>query len=66
MLEERGVLRDDVTAQRAGDIVYAVCGQANYLALVDDCGWTEAAYETWLAETLTAALFRAPRAAGRD
>ena len=56
MLEERGVLRDGVTAERAGDIVYAVCGQANYLALVGDCGWTEAAYESWLAETLIAAL----------
>ena len=58
MLEERGVLRDDVTAARAGDIVYTVCGQANYRALVGDCGWTEAAYETWLAETLIAALLR--------
>jgi AcrR family transcriptional regulator len=56
MLEQRGVLRPDVTADRAGDIVYAVCGQANYVALVDECGWTETAYEAWLAETLIAAL----------
>jgi AcrR family transcriptional regulator len=56
MLEQRGVLREGVTAERAGDIVYAVCGQANYVALVGDCGWTEAAYESWLAETLAAAL----------
>jgi AcrR family transcriptional regulator len=56
MLEQRGALRDGITADRAGDIVYAVCGQANYLALVGDCGWTEAAYESWLAETLIAAL----------
>ncbi|HVL60582.1 MAG TPA: helix-turn-helix domain-containing protein [Microbacterium sp.] len=56
LLEERGVLRDGVDAERAGDIVYAVCGQANYVALVGDCGWSEAAYETWLAETLIAAL----------
>jgi len=61
MLEQRGVLRAGVTAERAGDIVYAVCGQANYLALVGDCGWTEAAYESWLAETLIDALL--PRAA---
>jgi len=60
MLEHWGVLRDGVTAERAGDIVYAVCGQANYLALVGDCGWTEAAYEAWLVETLVAALL--PRA----
>ena len=56
MLEQRGVLRDGVTAERAGDIVYTVCGQASYLALVGDCGWTEGAYESWLAETLIAAL----------
>ncbi len=56
MLEERGVLREGVTAERAGDIVYAVCGQAGYVALVGDCGWTDAAYEAWLAETLIAAL----------
>jgi hypothetical protein len=56
MLEQRGALRDGISADRAGDIVYAVCGQANYLALVGDCGWTEAAYESWLAETLIAAL----------
>src|SRR5688572_7168624 len=38
MLEQRGVLRPGVTSGRAGDIVYAVCGKANYLALVDECG----------------------------
>lgn len=56
MLEQRGALRGGVTAERAGDIVYAVCGQANYVALVDECGWTESAYEAWLSETLIAAL----------
>ena len=56
MLEQRGVLREGVSAERAGDIVYAVCGRADYVALVRDCGWTEAAYESWLAETLAAAL----------
>jgi AcrR family transcriptional regulator len=56
MLEQRGVLRDGVSAERAGDIVYALCGQANYVALVGDCGWAEAEYESWLAESLIAAL----------
>jgi AcrR family transcriptional regulator len=58
MLEKRGVLRPGITAERAGDIVYAVCGQANYLALVGDCAWTEADYERWLADTLVAALLQ--------
>ncbi|HEU0182689.1 MAG TPA: helix-turn-helix domain-containing protein [Agromyces mariniharenae] len=56
MLAERGVLREGMTAERAGDIVYAVCGRANYEALVGECGWSEDAYEVWLAETLVAAL----------
>jgi AcrR family transcriptional regulator len=56
MLEQRGVLRAGITAEQAGDIVYAVCGQANYVALVDECGWTMADYESWLSETLIATL----------
>lgn len=60
MLAERGVLRPGVTADRAGEIVYAVCGQHNYEALVIDCGWTEQQYQDWLAETLASALLATP------
>jgi AcrR family transcriptional regulator len=56
MLEQRGVLRPGLTAERAGDIVYTVCGQANYETLVTQCGWTEREYRDWLVETLVAAL----------
>jgi AcrR family transcriptional regulator len=56
LLEERGVLRSGLTAERAGDIVYTVCGQANYESLVTQCGWTDSGYRDWLAETLVAAL----------
>ncbi len=58
MLHERGVLRTDLSAERAGEIVYAICGRANYQALVEECGWTHDAYQRWLTETLTAALLR--------
>ncbi|MFP5253966.1 MAG: TetR family transcriptional regulator [Actinomycetes bacterium] len=61
LLEERGALRPGLTAERAGDVVYAVCGQPNYQALVVECGWTEDDYRDWLAETLTAALLRGRR-----
>lgn len=30
LLEQRGVLRSGLTAERAEDIIYAICGQANY------------------------------------
>lgn len=62
MLEQRGVLRSGLTAERAGDIVYTVCSQANYEALVTQCGWTEREYRDWLVETLVAALL--PRESG--
>ena len=56
LLEQRRVLRPGLTAERAGDIVYAICGQANYQALVGDCGWSEDEYRDWLTETLVAAI----------
>ena len=56
LLAQRGVLRPGLSAQRAGDIVYAVCGQATYHSLVTQCGWTEQEYQDWLAETLVAVL----------
>lgn len=56
LLEQRGVLHPGLTAERAGDIVYAICGRANYEALVDDCGWSEDEYRAWLTETLVAAI----------
>jgi len=56
LLEQRGVLRPGLTAERAGDIVYAICGQSNYEALVNDCGWNEDEYRDWLTETLVAAV----------
>ena len=56
LLEQRGVLRPGLTAARAGDIIYTVCGQANYEALVTQCGWTKREYQGWLVETLVAAL----------
>lgn len=56
LLAQRGVLRPGLSAQRAGDIVYAVCAQATYDSLVTQCGWTEQEYQDWLAETLVAVL----------
>ncbi len=58
LLDQRGVLREGLDAERAGDIVYAVCDRANYEALVGECGWTDEEYRTWLAQTLVAALLR--------
>lgn len=56
LLAERGVLRPGLTAARAGEIVYTVCGWANYHALLVECGWSSRDYQDWLAETLVSAL----------
>ncbi|GLI27271.1 hypothetical protein ARHIZOSPH14_15130 [Agromyces rhizosphaerae] len=56
MLDARGVLRAGLTPDRAGDIVFTVCGLANYDAFTRECGWSDSDYETWLADTLAAAL----------
>lgn len=56
LLEERGVLRPGLTAERAGDIVYAICGLANYQALVVDCDWSEDEYRDWLTQLLVSAI----------
>ena len=64
LLHERGELRSGLSAERAGDIVYTVCGRANYEALVTECGWTEREYRDWLVDTLAAALL--PASPARD
>jgi AcrR family transcriptional regulator len=60
VLQQRGALRPGLTADRAGDVVYAVCGQATYEALVGDCGWTKEEYRTWVTHTLVAGLLNTP------
>jgi AcrR family transcriptional regulator len=56
LLGERGALRDGMSVERAADILWTVCAQANYDSLVRARGWSEDDYRTWLADTLTAAL----------
>jgi len=56
LLEQRGALRPGLPAGRAGDIAYALCGQANYQTLVVECLWSHREYRDWLADMLIAAL----------
>ncbi len=66
LLEKRGVLPPGLGADRAGDLVYAVCGHANFQALVGDCGWTEDEYQDWLTQTLISALLRSEQPTNPD
>jgi AcrR family transcriptional regulator len=48
-------------APEAADALYAIASPEVYLLLTGDRGWTDAAYQDWLAATLTATLLD-PRA----
>lgn len=56
LLDERGSLRPGLTVDRAADIIWTVCAQANYDSLVRTRGWTHEEYQAWLADTLVAHL----------
>jgi AcrR family transcriptional regulator len=56
LLAERGALRPGLSVDRAADILWTLCAQANYDALVTGCGWTHTEYRDWLAQTLAQTL----------
>jgi TetR/AcrR family transcriptional regulator, regulator of autoinduction and epiphytic fitness len=55
-LNELGGLRSDVPVGRAKDVVWTLCAQATFDALVTARGWSHADYATWLGDMLAAAL----------
>jgi len=56
LLHERGGLRDDLTPERAADIIVTLGSFATFDSLVTTHGWTHDQYETWLADTLQHSL----------
>ena len=55
-LDGQGRFRPGLPAARAADLVWTLCAQANFDALVGQRDWTHREYESWLADTLAAAL----------
>jgi AcrR family transcriptional regulator len=55
-LADRGPLV--VPVERAADLLWAVCAQANYDALVVARGWSPAEYQEWLSKTLIDGILR--------
>jgi len=55
-LAGKGPLRDELDHDTAAEITWVHISPGNYLGLVIQRGWTRAAYQHWLARTLTAAL----------
>lgn len=64
-LESAEALRADVDAERAADVLWALCAQSTYDSLVRERGWSHADYREWLARMLAAALLEPPAATGR-
>ena len=58
LLADRDVLRSDITTDRAADILWTLCAQATFEALVTARGWTHSEYREWLGDTLSDALLR--------
>ncbi len=56
LLAERGHLRPELSVDRAADILWTVCAQANYNSLVTSRGWTHEEFRAWLTDTLAHAL----------
>lgn len=61
LLAERGALRPGLGVDRAADILWTVCGQANYDSFVIARGWTHDEYRDWIADILAGSLLRHPR-----
>ena len=59
LLAERGALRPGLTVDKARDLIWTICAQANYDALVIARGWNHAEYREWLVEALAATLLPA-------
>jgi AcrR family transcriptional regulator len=55
-MARRGELAPSVTAERAADILWALCGPETYRLFVIDRGWSPEEYERWLVEMLTHAV----------
>ena len=55
-LAAKGPLREGLDAVTAADVTWLLMDPGNYRALTAERGWTQAAYQRWLAGTLTAAL----------
>jgi hypothetical protein len=60
MLQARGPLRAGLGPKAAGDIVFVLIDPGLYHELVEEQGWADAVFESWLAETFLAQLLPPP------
>jgi hypothetical protein len=53
-----GALRDDLTVERAADIVWTLNSSDVYLLLTEERGWSPEEFERWLADAWARLLLR--------
>jgi AcrR family transcriptional regulator len=58
LLVRHALLRPDVTAQEARDVLFTFTSREMYRLLVVDRGWSSDHYQQWLGETLVAMLVK--------
>ena len=59
LLAERGELRPGLSVDRAADLLWTICAQANDDSLVTARGWSPQEYRDWVGDTLIGALLPA-------
>jgi hypothetical protein len=59
LLAERGELKPGLTVDKARDLIWTLCAQGNFDALVTARGWSHEDYREWLSEALASALLPA-------
>ena len=59
-IHDSGQLRDGLTPERAGDLLFVLHSHATFLGLTRECGWPIAEYKAWLHRTLCRQLLADP------
>ncbi len=57
-LADLGALRDDITPEKATDLLFVLVSHETFRGLVQQAGWTLPAYKAWLFATLVHQLIR--------
>ncbi len=58
LMDERGVLKPELSPHRAADVMWTICSRATYDSLVRARGWSHPEYENWLVATLNGAVLQ--------
>ena len=59
-LADKGGLRDDLSVETAGDVVWVMNAPEFYLLCVRERGWSPAFFERWLADAWKALILPRP------